>query len=274
MIRPLVIIESPYAGDVARNVKYARLALCDSIARGEAPIAFHLVYPETLAPEGTVRVPLTRGYSTIIDEADSERVGSFKWFASGREGAVYAARHQRTGGSRQDTILLHRFLTGCPSGMEVDHINGDRLDNRRINLRICEHQENGRNTRRRTDNTSGFKGVSPEKGGKWRANIRIEGRQVYLGTFVDPEKAARAYDAAAVAAYGRFARTNFASGGVLSDGIPDERALGIELGLAWRLAARRAAFYIDLGWSVGMDAARSIYEREAIPFDVRRIYYP
>lgn len=112
-----VVIESPYAGDVERNVRYARASLSDCLRRGEAPLASHLLYAVNLEVEGTIKIPLTRGYTAIVGRADAERVLAFKWLALGRDGQVYAARKQRYPGG-QDTIFMHRFLLGAHAGVE------------------------------------------------------------------------------------------------------------------------------------------------------------
>jgi len=87
--------------------------------------------------------------------------------------------------------------------VEVDHKNGDPLDNRRQNLRLCTHAQNQHNTGLSCVNTSGFKGVS-KRGKRWKAQIRINGKQTYLGTYDTPEEAGAAYDAAALKVQGEF----------------------------------------------------------------------
>jgi hypothetical protein len=102
---------------------------------------------------------------------------------------------------------MHRLLLNPPEGVEVDHINGNTLDNRRANLRICTHAENSRNRRGRSNSKSGVKGVTPYPGG-WRATINVNGKNVHLGCFTNIDDAAEAYDEAATRYYGEFARTN------------------------------------------------------------------
>lgn len=156
----------------------------------------------------TVEIPLTQGMAALVDDEDAERVlAQGKWYAHRNRHAFYALRmSRRPDGSRQ-TIGLHTFLTGWPL---VDHINGDGLDNRRANLRPATDTENRRNARRRTDNTSGFRGVHWHKArGTWRARISVDGQRVCLGYHPTADAAARAYDAAALVHHGEFAHLNF-----------------------------------------------------------------
>jgi hypothetical protein len=159
-------------------------------------------------PDGGVRIPLTRGLSAVVDAADAALVGGVRWCVLGCAiNQRYAARKERAGGP---TILMHRVIVGAAKGQQVDHVNGDTLDNRRSNLRLATSAENGRNRARHRNNLSGYKGVSPPARGKqWTAEIRGEGRRIHLGSFATAEEAARAYDAAARHYFGAFARLNF-----------------------------------------------------------------
>jgi hypothetical protein len=96
---------------------------------------------------------------------------------------------------------------GFPSELKADHINGNPLDNRRENLRSATQQMNGINTGLCSTNTSGFKGVSPEKG-KWSAQIHVMNRKKFLGYFDDKVEAAKAYNSAAKKHFGEFAWLN------------------------------------------------------------------
>ncbi len=154
----------------------------------------------------SVRIPLTRGLEAIVDDADLPLVVGKKWCAFK---GPYAGRHE--GGRKNRTLVyMHRVILGVASGVHIDHVNGQGLDNRRSNLRIADQRENMRNQRMHADNQSGFKGVCP--GGRlqrpWRAYIVVKGRQLSLGRFSEAREAARAYDEAAVKHFGSFARTN------------------------------------------------------------------
>lgn len=167
----------------------------------------------------TIRIPLSRGLFTLVDGKDyadhikgfGERGEDAKWYAAGRTGGFYAARGVRMEcGGRKEIIYLHRLIVGAAPGLEVDHINGDTLDNRRANLRVCTRAENARNLAKRPGGSSRFKGVSWSSGDRrWRAFIRVDRRQISLGSFRAEQDAARAYDDAAIREFGEFARTNF-----------------------------------------------------------------
>jgi len=149
-------------------------------------------------------IPLTRGRFTIVDAADYEWLGAHKWFASLRKHTFYACRN---GG--RTLLLMHRVIMEPPKGMVVDHINGNGLDNRRSNLRVCTNAQNVRNSRPK-GSTSRFKGVyHREDMRKWCARIYHAGRQVHLGNFEDERQAARAYDRKALELFGEYAYLNF-----------------------------------------------------------------
>ncbi len=157
-------------------------------------------------PEGSKWVPLTRGVRALVDLDDYERVvAAGPWFAHPDGRTTYAVRHVRVRRGFHTTEKMHKFLTGWPM---TDHRNGDGLDNRRANLRPATRSQNNANAQKRSNNKSGFKGVHWD-GRKWQAGIRLDGRQRYLGRFDLVEDAARAYDTAACALFGEFARLNF-----------------------------------------------------------------
>lgn len=105
---------------------------------------------------------------------------------------------------------MHRAILRPAYGSEVDHVNGNGLDNRRDNLRACVRTQNNGNRRLSGLNASGYRGVSWDaRNDRWRADIRAFGVARNLGRFTDAAQAARAYDAAARDMFGEFARPNF-----------------------------------------------------------------
>jgi hypothetical protein len=145
------------------------------------------------------KIPLTQGKTALIDAADFSRVSAFRWIAL-RNGRNWYAM-------RWPGIYMHRLILGV---REVDHINGNGLDNRRCNLRPATRSQQMQNSRKRLDTSSLYKGVYWDKTyGIWRAQIRINGRAISLGRFDNEVEAAKAYDKAAKEAFSEYARTNF-----------------------------------------------------------------
>lgn len=161
----------------------------------------------TPAPiRGARWIPLTRGLFALVDAADFDRLNQYRWFATKRPYAV--SRLGKGFGARE--VPMHELVAGFRA---PDHKNGNTLDNRRSNLRRATHAQNCRNRKRPRTNTSGYKGVSKQRGcARWKAQIawREDGvhRTEYLGLFPTPEAAARAYNRAARRRFGTFARLN------------------------------------------------------------------
>lgn len=145
-------------------------------------------------------IQLTQEKITIVDDEDFDFLSQWKWFYTCHG---YAVRQNKIPGKGQRLLFMHRVILNTPNGMESDHINGDKLDNRRCNLRICTKSENMHNTGIRKTNTSGFKGVSFAYG-KWKAQIRIDGKKIYLGLFKTPEMASAVHDRISRNIYGVF----------------------------------------------------------------------
>lgn len=153
-----------------------------------------------------IRIPLTRGRYALVSPEDYAHVAQYKWcLAVDGRGMCYAKRGETRNG-KQHTVRMHRFILNAPDGTQVDHVNGDGLDNRRGNLRLATPSDNEHNSRRRHTNRSGFKGVWLQTCGRgWLANIAGE----HLGVYDTAEEAARAYDTRARERFGAFARLNF-----------------------------------------------------------------
>lgn len=155
----------------------------------------------------TREIPLTRGKVAIVDAADYEALITMKWYATKRGPCWYAASCVPSGRRPRLHILMHRLLMGAWPGIQVDHINGNGLDNRRPNLRFADARQNKQNAGPPKNNKSGHKGVSWHAStSKWQAHIKYGGRTYYLGIFADKREAALAYENAARKLYGDFAR--------------------------------------------------------------------
>jgi hypothetical protein len=145
----------------------------------------------------------------LVDDKDFEVLNVCKWSAKLTKGAIYAHRMIRVKGKRK-MLQMHVAIMGQIDGKEVDHRNGNKLDNQRHNLRHCTHAHNVMNSRIRSNNSSGYKGASWSKGcNKWIAYIRHNGKQIHLGLFTCLVKAAKAYDKAAIEHFGEYAKLNF-----------------------------------------------------------------
>jgi hypothetical protein len=146
----------------------------------------------------------------LIDAEDAERVGPFTWCLAGN-GYVHA-HVPGTGRKNRRFIYIHRLILNAPDGSNVDHRDGNRLDNRKANLRLATVGENGRNRPAPRSSSSGYKGVSwRANGNRWEAYIQHEGKQRSIGRFANVEDAARAYDDKARELFGEFAWLNFPS---------------------------------------------------------------
>ena len=147
-------------------------------------------------------IPLTKGAVAIVDDDMYEYLNQFHWYLN-TEG--YAIRETWKPKTR---IRMHREILGTPPGMDTDHINNNRLDNRRENLRVCTRTQNLQNSSLRSDSTSGYKGVSWFKPAKmWKAQIKI-GKRVIAKYFKTPLEAAKAYNEMATEYFGKFAKLN------------------------------------------------------------------
>lgn len=156
-----------------------------------------------------IEFKISKQMTTLIDFDDYERLKTdnlLKWNAQ----KVKTTRSEKYYASRnigKTKVYLHRYIMNCPDGFCIDHINGNSLDNRKINLRICSYRENARNIRRPVN---GFKGVTKTKNGKWQAQIELDNTHLTLGVFTKESEAARVYDLAAAFLFKEYASFNFA----------------------------------------------------------------
>lgn len=148
----------------------------------------------------------SKGDIILVDDEDFTLLNQRAWQIND---SGYAIRSQRVG-PRKDgkkiQLAIHRVILGLEHGdtRQVDHINGDPLDNRRANLRICSKDENARNRRVHSNNRLRVKGVSAH-GNKFRSEIQIDKRRIYLGLHETAELANEFYALAAEMLHGEFA---------------------------------------------------------------------
>ena len=158
-------------------------------------------------------IPLTQSKFTPVGWKDYKYFTQWKWcFKRNRKGeGGYAVRAVWINGKCK-TILMHRVILeriGYKNFAKSDHINGDKLDNRRCNLRPATNQQSGCNRSKQKNNTSGYIGVCWDKQRKkWMAQIKVNRKHIHLGRHDDIEDAARAYNKAAIKYHGKFARLN------------------------------------------------------------------
>lgn len=151
-------------------------------------------------------IELTQGHVAIVDDEDFDRINAFNWRVLPSGDNLYGSRTVQKD-NKSVNIMMHRIILGVTdSEVQVDHKNGNGLDNRKENLRPSTRNQNMRNqTRKRSNNTSGYRGVSFEKSsGKWMAYIYVEGKQKKLGRYLDLKDAAAAFDSAAKELFGEF----------------------------------------------------------------------
>lgn len=159
------------------------------------------------APEkGTRWIPLGKGKVAIVDEEDFERLMEWNWHVSAFGYAVRFIGPK----SKPQVVWMHREILGTPSGFQTDHVNQDRLDNRKENLRQCTAAQNqGNRWKSKHAKTSKFKGVSRCKStGGFTAYGREGTKNKRLGTFVSQTEAAKAYNRWARGYFGKFAELN------------------------------------------------------------------
>lgn len=140
--------------------------------------------------------------ATLVDDKDFLSLSRWRWFYCA-DGYVRA----RICGKK---VTMHRLINNTPDNLSTDHIDGNKLNNQRYNLRNATTSENGFNRKiKQQNNSSGYKGVTWHKQTKkWQAQIMVQGKQIYLGTFNEKRVAAYIYNEAAKKYHGTFARLN------------------------------------------------------------------
>ena len=148
------------------------------------------------------KIPLTQGKFALVDDEDYTELSKYKWYATKGRNTFYA-KNARMG------RIMHRHILNPPRYKDTDHIDGNGLNNQKINLRLATRSENGGNRRLGSNNTSGFKGVHWAKDyRKWKVRIKINRKDIYLGRFSSREEAVLKYNDAAKKYFGIFARLN------------------------------------------------------------------
>ena len=152
---------------------------------------------------------LTNGMVVFVDKEDFEDLNQYQWRAmlTRREGKFYAVRTVKIDG-HWTTELMHRRLVGI-DGLDVDHFDGNGLNNQRCNLRICTRSQNLGNRTACQNNVLRLKGVRKHNlSKKFQAQITFKRKAIYLGLFDTPEEASQAYNTKAKELFGEFAKLN------------------------------------------------------------------
>ena len=156
------------------------------------------------------KIPLTRGQFALVDDCDYERVMEYKWVFQPHQNPRYTPYARRRRNAENPHASMHRFILNALEGMEVDHIDGNGLNNQRANMRLCTHAQNNRNSQ--FNNKHGMKGVAfiPNRRAfkKWISKITADGKMKTIGYYWTMKEAAVAYNEAAIKLHGDFARLN------------------------------------------------------------------
>lgn len=154
-----------------------------------------------------IEIELTKGYKAKVCECHYNKIKDYKWCALVGKYQVKAVRGGKDDCGKSKTYYMHREIMDAPNGMEVDHIDGDNLNNQCNNLRICTKHENSRNVKISVRNTSGHKGVCWSKqANRWLARVAYDNHMYYLGVFKIKQDAMDAYNKKAKELHGDFFR--------------------------------------------------------------------
>jgi hypothetical protein len=162
-----------------------------------------------------IEIAIRGGLVAYISPEDVERVQRYTWRRFQSHGNIYAVAYIPEDWAlyRRRETFMHRLIMNAKPGQQIDHKDGNGLNNTRDNLRIASHTLNMQNSKSRSGSTSRYKGVSwNTQRGKWVAQIRYDGRTRFLGYYTYEDEAARVYDEAALIGHGESARLNFPRG--------------------------------------------------------------
>ncbi len=149
-------------------------------------------------------IPLTQGRFAMVDDEDCDWLNQFKWYYDGR----YASSKSKIIKGKK-FVRMHSLILNTPKGMGSDHRDHNGLNNQRYNIRVCTAQQNNMNAVNRKNCSSGYKGVGwTKRDEKWRSRIRMDGKEIHLGYFVNEKDAAFAYNQKAIELFGEFAYLN------------------------------------------------------------------
>ena len=141
------------------------------------------------------------GYEVLIDDEDYKRVMAIDWHLSDKR---YFRKCKRKG-NKVIAIWLHKFILNAKETDAVDHKNSNTFDNRKMNLRLCTTNQNAQNRKIFSNNKSGYKGVSYDRG-RWKAYINVNGKRIHLGCYGTKEEAYDAYCKASKKYHGEYGR--------------------------------------------------------------------
>ena len=163
-----------------------------------------------LSEDGSINIDLSSGRMAKIDIEDHKKVTKYNWhLSSNKPPRIYAITNVYKNG-RRTTLKMHRYVLNCSNPLiKTDHINGNGLDNRKSNLRLCSNQQNCWNQIKRKNSlhSKKYKGVDFHKN-KWRARIRVSNKEKHIGYYKSEKLAAFAYDIQAAKYFGEFSNLN------------------------------------------------------------------
>jgi len=152
---------------------------------------------------GRKRSDAKRHPRVMVDDEDFDLLNQYNWSVN-QQNTVFS--WLGTMKDKKKPVLLHRLIMNAPNDMEIDHIDRNRLNNQKSNLRLANSSQNKCNRGPRKDNKSGYKGVSWHKTNqKWTARIMVDSKYKHLGLFKDIKDAVIAYNKASETYHGVFA---------------------------------------------------------------------